>query len=486
MDLLADVPSWSDVERNLDRKLHQLNQRVNAGWQSAQDGWNGLSQRVSSGASHVYGAMGGHRVNALRQAMARSYPMIEADLRRKWASIEIEQILPVLLQVVREVALILIGSVAVGTAAGGAAGALAFGVGAAPGAVAGAGVGLEIGNLILLGLGLKAIGEYFYQGLPACLSTLTAGMTTAWSAPDDSKPAGLDPGGGSAARVQGRIDHAAWQLAQGQEQLVLLMLTAIVTYLTRGQVKAGIVGSAEGIAACSAKLQAEISNKQLAAWLARNEQKLLAQPELQMKEALPIKEAEPQTLREFYAKQDPDFVSVEDQVKKVQTFETKGLSNEQVETFLQSDDGKKLLLKMKDASPDTDVETIFRRAYSQVASGSTVPEVKLVDSPLVKIVPEGQSVSPYSPFFTTHEELQAAASSGRTLADSFGLPLASESTTYSIFEMSPLKPTEVFVSKVAPTSELNGMIGRTGEAVQYLTPNRGEWGVPKLIGNIPN
>lgn len=82
----------------------------------------------------------------------------------------------------------------------------------------------------------------------------------------------------------------------------------------------------------------------------------------------------------------------------------------------------------------------------------------MIDSALVKIVPEGQGISPYSPFFTTHEELQAAARSGKTLADSFGLPLGSESTRYSTFEMSPLQPTEVFVSKIAPTSELGGVI----------------------------
>lgn len=121
-----------------------------------------------------------------------------------------------------------------------------------------------------------------------------------------------------------------------------------------------------------------------------------------------------------------------------------------------------------------------------MALGSTIPQVKLIDTPLVKIVPEGQGVSPYLPFFTTHEELQAAAKSGRTLADSFGLPLSSESTTYSIYEMAPLKQTEVFISNVAPTSELGGAISRTGNSLQYITPNRGEWEVPKLTGTISN
>lgn len=122
-----------------------------------------------------------------------------------------------------------------------------------------------------------------------------------------------------------------------------------------------------------------------------------------------MRKVEPETMREHYAKQDPDFVSVEDQIKQVKTFETKGLSNERIETFLNSSDGEKLLSKLQAAAPDADATTIYSRAFDQVASGSTIPQVKLMDTPLVKIVPEGQGVSPYSPFFTTHEELQAAA-----------------------------------------------------------------------------
>jgi hypothetical protein len=59
--------------------------------------------------------------------------------------------------------------------------------------------------------------------------------------------------------------------------------------------------------------QAEISNKQLAGWLARNEQKMLAQPELQVKEPTPLAKAEPETMRDYYAKQDSEFVPLEDQ-----------------------------------------------------------------------------------------------------------------------------------------------------------------------------
>jgi hypothetical protein len=125
MDLLANVPIWADVERNLDQKFSELNQGVHEGLQSAHDNWNGFTRRVGNGASQAYGYMGGHRIDAVDRAFALSYPIIQMDLKRKWASIEIEQILPVLLQLVKEVSMILGGSVAVGTIAGGAAGAFA-------------------------------------------------------------------------------------------------------------------------------------------------------------------------------------------------------------------------------------------------------------------------------------------------------------------------------------------------------------------------
>ncbi|MNJ29997.1 hypothetical protein D3C77_245810 [compost metagenome] len=292
MDLLANIPSWGDIERNLDQKFSELNQSVNEGLQSANDSWDGFTRRVSNGAGQAYGYMGGRRIDNVLLAMNLSYPIIQSNLKHKWASINIEQILPVLLQLVKEVTMILGGSVAIGTVAGGAAGAFAFGVGAAPGAVAGAGIGLQVGNLILMGLGLSAIAEYFYQGLPSCLSTLQEGLATAWYAEDGLKPVGLDPSGGSSAQAQERTERAARQLARGQEQLVLLLLTAIVTYLTRGQMKAGVMNSMESIATRSAKLQAEISNKQLAAWLAKNEQKLLAQPELRTSNPIRLTKAE--------------------------------------------------------------------------------------------------------------------------------------------------------------------------------------------------
>ncbi|MBP1146030.1 hypothetical protein JOE33_002953 [Pseudomonas sp. PvP027] len=486
MDLLANVPSWDDIERNLDDKFNTLNQAYSDGLQSAHDSWNGFNRRVSTTATQAYGYMGGNRIDSVKAAMRLSQPIIESNLKRKWASIEIEQILPVLLQLVKEVAMILGGSVAVGTIAGGVAGSFFFGVGAVPVAAAGAGIGLQVGNLILLTLGLASIAEYFYQGLPACLATLQEGFATAWHADEGLKPEGLDPTGGSAYVMQERIDRAAQQLAKGQEQLVLLLFTAIVTYWTRGQVKAGLMGSMDSIAARSTKLQAEISNKQFANWLARNERRLLAEPELRVDEPAPLSKAESETMREYYAKQDPEFVSVEQQIKEFSTFETHGVQTSEIDAYLGTAEGRAYYDALARSAPDASEELLYARAAGQLASGKTLPSVKFIEEPLVKIVAEGGASPKYSPYFTTRKELMKASASDKTLADYFGLPLGSEGVTYGIYEIKPLNITKVYVSEVAPTSELGGLVKRSAGAIQYVVPDRGGWAPAVRIGTIGN
>lgn len=297
MDFAPHIPSWAEIERNLNHRFSDFHHTLNHGLSSASSGlhasWNGVSQRLEQGASHVYAELGGQRIDAVRQAVHLSYPIIRHDLRQRWASLHIDDILEVLLDLVKQVTLVLGGSVTLGSIAGGVAGGvLGAGVGAAPGAVAGAGIGLEVGNLILLGLGLSAIAEYFYKGLPACLETLQNGIVSAWRIDNKASGSRLEAGGGHATSRQAHIEQAARELAHGQEQLVLLLLTAIVAYLTRGQVKGTLASSAEGLAARSALLQEQISERRLAEWLARNEPQLLADGALQPRTRAPVQQAE--------------------------------------------------------------------------------------------------------------------------------------------------------------------------------------------------
>ncbi|MFJ4393623.1 DUF6861 domain-containing protein [Pseudomonas sp. NPDC089396] len=280
MDILRHVPTWDEIERNLNVRLGELNQSILASWHESSQSWNGFTRHVSNQFDQAYGNLGGDRINAVRQALYRAEPIFIGRVRQHWSTLHIDQIIEVLRKLAKEVSLILGGSIAIGSIIGGATGSLAFGAGAAPGAIAGGAIGFEIGNLILLSLGLSAIAEYFLTGIPKCLATLQDGIITAWRS-EDGVPGGLDPTGGSAARREQMVNRAADQLARGQEQLVQLLLTAIVTYLLRGTVKDGISNSMEAVTARSLKFRAEVKNKELVRWLDKNQAALLAHPELQ-------------------------------------------------------------------------------------------------------------------------------------------------------------------------------------------------------------
>lgn len=280
MDFLNKIPTWDVIERNLEVKFGEFNHDIQTSWYDTTQSWNGFTRRVSEQVDRTYGSLGGDRIDAVREAIYRAEPIFLERVRQHWSSINIDQIIDVLRKLAKEVSMILGGSIAIGTISGGAVGSMAFGAGVAPGAIAGGAIGLEIGNLVLIGLGLSAITEYFLQGAPNCLATLQDGIITAWHS-EDGLPSGLDPTGGSSARREQMISHAANQLARGQEQLIQLLLTAIVAYLLRGPINASISNSMESIAARSLNFQAELTNRALASWLGKNQSAILSHPELQ-------------------------------------------------------------------------------------------------------------------------------------------------------------------------------------------------------------
>lgn len=176
-----------------------------------------------------------------------------------------------------------------------------------------------------------------------------------------------------------------------------------------------------------------------------------------------------------------------DKIKSTSTFVTNGLDNAAAEAFLKTGDGQDMLRAMSAADPGADATKIYGRAMDLLSTGSQVPEVKPVTDALVKIVPQGEAVSAYTPFFATMEDLQKAAKSGQSLADAFGLPIRSEAATYDIYQITPkAADAKVFVQTVAPTSELGGAVVREGGALQYLVVNRSEWSGAVKVGSIPN
>ena len=174
------------------------------------------------------------------------------------------------------------------------------------------------------------------------------------------------------------------------------------------------------------------------------------------------------------------------EINDLSTFKTAGLQREAIDPYLESGAGQQFLRELRAADPTAPAETLDARAVAQLASGSTLPDLQAMSAALVKIVPHGQNVSPYSPYFTTSGQLQLASGQCASLADCFGLPLKSEAPLYDVYQVMPKGTVTVFVSQVAPTEELGGLVRRRGGAQQYLLPNRSLWSAPVLVGTIKN
>lgn len=168
------------------------------------------------------------------------------------------------------------------------------------------------------------------------------------------------------------------------------------------------------------------------------------------------------------------------------TFNPRGVSYEQALDFLDTAVGEKYLAQLEAADPNISEKDLFDRALQQIQSGRTLPTLRTIDEPLVKVIPHGTSVSPYSPFFTTESEIGRALNAGQSLADRFGLPIASEAQRYDLYAIRPKGSVEVFVSEVAPTVELDGQVRRSGGALQYLVPNRGLYSQAELVHSVDN
>ncbi len=111
-------------------------------------------------------------------------------------------------------------------------------------------------------------------------------------------------------------------------------------------------------------------------------------------------------------------------------------------------------------------ETIYDRAHEQIGSGIELPKMELSDAPLYKVVPRGTDVTPHSPFCAREGIFQGEFDAGRRIGDYFALPIKSEAPIYDEMMIRPRGPTEIFVQRVAPTSELNGLVTKAGGGEQ--------------------
>ncbi|EPF64476.1 DUF6861 domain-containing protein [Pseudomonas syringae] len=253
MQLSSIVPSWLDIERRISRSM---------GYQPGASFQRRLNNEPVSTLQ-----LNLRRVGNIRSAFNRAELEAARRLGRRFLDIDIASIINDLIDVVTQMAMIVAGSTLAGGAIGAGVGSFFFGAGAVPMGAAGAAIGLELSTWILGILGLASIAEFFVDGLPRLVDHYVRGITVAWEG-TRGEP-GLNPFGGDDPQV---VDRAAHHIAQGHEEVVVLLLGAIVAYLTRGRGNASVLAN---------EMQASKKGAKLGQWMLQHEDALTRHPDLQ-------------------------------------------------------------------------------------------------------------------------------------------------------------------------------------------------------------
>ncbi|NAS96814.1 hypothetical protein CU664_05955 [Pseudomonas syringae pv. actinidifoliorum] len=253
MPLWSIVPTWFDIERRFSRSMGY---QPGASFQRSPN-----NEPVSTLQLNL------RRISNIRTAFIRAEWQAARRLGRRFADIDIASIINDLIDVVSQMAMIVAGSTLVGGAIGAGIGFGFFGIGALPSGAAGAAIGLEVSTWILAILGLASIAEFFVDGLPQIFDHYVRGIKVAWEG-TRGEP-GLNPFGGDDPQV---VDRAAYHIAQGHEEVVILLLGAIVAYLTRGRGNASVLAS---------EMQASSKGAKLGQWILEHEEALKRHPDLQ-------------------------------------------------------------------------------------------------------------------------------------------------------------------------------------------------------------
>jgi RHS repeat-associated protein len=242
----AGAQARLDVERRVQRWSHQAS--VTLG-------------RFADAASDVNGV---RNALAVKHALDASRPRFVELLRQQFAGLNFAMVVDVLVEVMKQMALYLGGGAVLGAAAGGALGSLALGVGAIPGAAVGAQAGVAIGGEILVWMGLGMLVMDVGSTVPDLCRHFAHGFATAWHA-------GELPANATARRTT-MLRDATESFAQGQMLLVKAILTALVLYLSRGQVQSSLLVR---------NLSKSRLGPKFAEWVGQNRDKLMAHPSLQ-------------------------------------------------------------------------------------------------------------------------------------------------------------------------------------------------------------
>jgi hypothetical protein len=249
------VPSWHQIEDRIRQEM---------GYQGGARFRNHWGEPAPSLSLNI------RRVESVRSAFYQAEWQAGDLLRRRFADLDISVILNDLIDVVTQMAMIVAGSTLTGGAIGAGMGAFFGGAGAIPMGAAGAALGMQVSSWILKILGLQSVAEFFIEGLPRVGGYYVTGIQTAWEGPRGEE--GLAP---FSQDDPFAVSSAAHNIALGHVEVVVLMLGAIVEYLTRGRGNAGRLAQEMG---------ASPKGANIGQWMLKHEEALKGRPDLQRAE----------------------------------------------------------------------------------------------------------------------------------------------------------------------------------------------------------
>jgi hypothetical protein len=249
------VPTWRDIETRITDEM---------GYQGGAQFRTYLNEAVPSLALNL------RRVDSVRRAFYKAESIAGQLLRQRFADLDIRTILNDLLEVAEQMAMIVAGTALTGGLLGAGIGAFAGGAGAIPGGVAGTAIGFKVSGWILGVLGIASLAEFFVDGLPRIGEYYLDGIRIAWEGTRGEE--GLNPFSQDSPFA---IQHAAHSIATGHVEVVMLLLSAMVSYLTRGGGSAGVLAQ---------EMAASKKGARIGQWMLKHEEALKKRPDLQVPE----------------------------------------------------------------------------------------------------------------------------------------------------------------------------------------------------------
>ena len=210
------------------------------------------------------------RADSVRQAIRLSEGLAVYWILRDFRDLNLQGVVNDIVEVLRQCLIVMLTTTGGGALIGGIAGGIGgVGAGAVPGVVVGAGAGAQVGEWILIAMGLKALAEYVVNDMPGIARDYWAGIHQAWQAvtapPLPQQPIRID---------QLALHHAAEKIARAHVAVFVLLLMGIVAYLAKGR------GSMRELAE---SVRGSKVGPRFAEWMVRNEGKIKAEPRLRSK-----------------------------------------------------------------------------------------------------------------------------------------------------------------------------------------------------------